>query len=79
MDAPEGLISLREAARRLGVGCHTIRKLVTTGELRGFRVRTVIRVDPLDLRRYLRSHLVAEMACETDSDADIRTAGNRAI
>ena len=59
MQESEGLISLREAARRLGVGCYTIRRLVKTGELRGFRVRTVIRVDPLDLRRYLQRREVA--------------------
>jgi len=59
MNEPEGLISLREVARRLGVGSHTIRKLVKSGELRGYRVRALIRVDPLDLRRYLRAHPVA--------------------
>lgn len=59
MNEPEGLISLREAARRLGVGNYTIRRLVKSGELRGFRVATVIRVDPLDLRRYLRRREIA--------------------
>lgn len=59
MNEPEGLISLQEAARRLGINCGTLRKAVKRGELRAFRVRTVIRIDPLDLRRYLRAHLVA--------------------
>lgn len=60
MNEPEGLISLREAARRLGVGNYTLRRLVKSGELRGFRVRTVLRVDPLDLRRYLNAHPAAQ-------------------
>jgi len=54
----EGLISQREAARRLGVGRWTIRKLIRAGELRAFRVRTAIRISPLDLRNYLRRHCV---------------------
>jgi excisionase family DNA binding protein len=68
MNEPEGLISLREAARRLGVGSFTIRKLVKKGELRGFRVRSIIRVDPLDLRRYLRLHQIAEETRRSDDD-----------
>ena len=44
MNEPEGLISLREAARRLGVGNYTLRRLVKSGELRGFRVRTVLMI-----------------------------------
>jgi excisionase family DNA binding protein len=60
MDEPEGLISLQEAARRLGINSGTLRKMVKRGELRAFRVRrNIIRVDPLDLRRHLRAHLVA--------------------
>lgn len=59
MNEPEGLISLQEAARRLGVNCGTLRKAVKRGALRGFRVVGMIRIDPLDLRRYLRAHLVA--------------------
>ncbi|HEY9158317.1 helix-turn-helix domain-containing protein [Candidatus Binatus sp.] len=56
MSEPEGLISQREAARRLGVGRWTIRKLIRAGELRAFRVRTAIRISPFDLRQYLNRH-----------------------
>ena len=59
MNEPEGLISLQEAARRLGINCGTLRKAVKRGDLRAFRVIGMIRIDPLDLRRYLRTHPAA--------------------
>jgi excisionase family DNA binding protein len=78
MNEPEGLISLREAARRLGVGSHTIRKLVKSGELRGFRVATVIRVDPLDLRRYLRAHTAVQSDHPDDDGNELPQRGEPA-
>lgn len=58
MNDGEGLIDLAEAARRLGTGKHTVRKLIRSGELRAFRVRSVIRISPLDLRRYLQRQAI---------------------
>jgi excisionase family DNA binding protein len=78
MDKPEGLISLREAARRLGVGGYTIRRLVKGGELRCFRVRTVLRIDPLDLRRYLRAHPAAQID-RADDDGNESPQRGRSI
>jgi excisionase family DNA binding protein len=60
MNEHEGLIDLAEAARRLGTGKHTVRKLIRAGELRAFRVRSVIRISPMDLRRYLQRQEIAE-------------------
>ncbi|SRR6266851_3138351 len=68
MEIPEGLISLREAARRLGVGPKSVRNLIETGELRAFRVRAVIRISPLDLRRYLKSHPASDSGSRAGGD-----------
>jgi len=66
MNEPEGLISLQDAARRLGINSGTLRKMVKRGELRAFRVRDyIIRIDPLELKRFLHSH---EVGKETLSD-----------
>lgn len=60
MNEPEGLISLHEAARRLGINFGTLRKMVKRGELRAFRLSNyIIRIDPLELRRFLHQHQVA--------------------
>jgi len=72
----EGLISQREAARRLGVGRWTIRKLIRDGELRAFRVRTAIRILPLDLRNYLRRHYVQGNAAPVPRAPSHGDAGN---
>jgi excisionase family DNA binding protein len=53
----EGLISDREAAKRLGCGRYSIKKLIRRGELRAFRVNGMLRISPLDLRRYLQQHV----------------------
>lgn len=53
----EGLISDREAAQRLGCGRYSIKKLIRSGELRAFRVNGMLRISPLDLRRYLQQHV----------------------
>jgi excisionase family DNA binding protein len=78
VNQPEGLISLQEAARRLGVNCGTLRKAVKKGELRAFRVRTIIRIDPLDLRRYLRAHLVAGEMHPHNEDDEAPSCGDPA-
>lgn len=66
MDAPEGLISLPEAARRLGINRGTLKNMIKRGELRAFRLSNyTIRIDPLELRRFLHEHQVA-----TDTRAD---------
>ncbi|MBE3602483.1 helix-turn-helix domain-containing protein [bacterium] len=64
----EGLIDLADAARRLGTGKHTVRKLIRSGELRAFKVRSVIRIAPLDLRRYLQRHEIAEADSSHNDD-----------
>jgi excisionase family DNA binding protein len=53
METTDSLLSIAEAAKRLGVGKYTVRRLIRGGELRAFRIRTVLRISPLDLRRYL--------------------------
>jgi excisionase family DNA binding protein len=53
METTDDLLSIAEAAKRLGVGKYTIRRLIRSGELRAFRIRTVLRISPFDLRRYL--------------------------
>jgi len=63
MNEPEGLISLQDAARRLGINSGTLRKMVKRGELRAFRVRDyIIPIDPLELKRFLHSHEVGKEA-----------------
>jgi len=52
----EGLLTIREAARQLSTGRYTVLRLIRAGELRAFRVRSVIRISPFDLRRYLMRH-----------------------
>jgi excisionase family DNA binding protein len=52
------LLSIRSAARRLGTGRHTVLRLIHAGELRAFRVRSVIRISPFDLRDYLMRHRI---------------------
>jgi excisionase family DNA binding protein len=76
MTEAEGLLSQREAARRLGVGRWTIRKLIRTGELRAFRVRTAIRISPLDLRNYLRRHAIQGNAAPVPGARSNGDAGN---
>jgi excisionase family DNA binding protein len=76
MNEHEGLIDLAEAARRLGTGKHTVRKLIRDGELRAFRVRTVIRISPLDLRNYLMRHAMAVNAAPVPGAGSNGDAGN---
>ena len=54
----EGLLTIREAARRIGTGRYTVLRLIRAGELRAFRVRSVIRISPFDLRGYLLRHQI---------------------
>jgi excisionase family DNA binding protein len=61
MDEAEGLISIREAARRLGVGSYTIRRMIKRRELRAFKIGPLIRISPIDLRRYLNSHVAGAL------------------
>jgi excisionase family DNA binding protein len=44
-----GLLTVREAATRLGVSEAAIRRWVTTGRLRGVRVGRAVRIDDRDL------------------------------
>jgi excisionase family DNA binding protein len=71
MNEPEGLISLQEGARRLGINDGTLRKIIKRGELRAFRVRSnIIRIDPIELRRFLNSHDIANEKPSDGAKAD---------
>ncbi|MGB3373909.1 MAG: helix-turn-helix domain-containing protein [Microbacterium sp.] len=48
-----GLVSLAVAAESLGVSAKTIRRRISDGTVRGFRVGRLIRVDLDELRRVL--------------------------
>ena len=50
MNGHDRLIDIREAARRLGTGKYTVKKLLRAGELRTFLVNREIRISPADLR-----------------------------
>lgn len=47
------LVSLAVAAERLGVSVKTIRRRISDGTVRGYRVGRLIRVDMEDLRKSL--------------------------
>jgi hypothetical protein len=53
----DALIDQREAARRMGCGLYSIHWLIRRGELRAFRINGMLRISPLDLRRYLQQHV----------------------
>ena len=52
------LISVKEAAARLGVHEKTVRRWITGGELRAHRLGRQWRVAPVELERFLRSRVV---------------------
>lgn len=43
------LVTVREAARRLGCGPETVRRMVKSGRLKCKRIGNQIRIDPADL------------------------------
>ena len=45
-----GLVSLAAAAEHFGVSVKTIRRRISDGTVRGYRVGRLIRVDPAELR-----------------------------
>jgi excisionase family DNA binding protein len=53
-DAPEALLTLREVARRLACSEKSVRRLVDAGDLPVVRIGRMVRVDPLDLARFVR-------------------------
>ncbi len=50
---PERLLSVREAAERLGVSRQHVYRLVQRGELPGLHVGGVVRIDPRELEEWL--------------------------
>jgi excisionase family DNA binding protein len=68
MNEHEGLLSIREAAKRLNVGNYTIKKLIRQRALRAFKVGYYVRIAPLDLRRYLQRHEIAEADSSHNDD-----------
>jgi len=49
------LYNVQEAAEQLSVSVPTIRRLITSGQLRAYKVRTQLRIDEADITAYLRS------------------------
>ena len=56
--APERLLTVADAAAALRVSTKTVRRLVGRGELAASRVGRQLRVDPRDLRAFLRAGLL---------------------
>ena len=54
MLAAAGMLSLAEAASRLGVSPRTVRRRVAAGELRGVRVGRLVRIAEAELADYIR-------------------------
>ena len=49
------LYNVQEAAELLSVSEATVRRLINSGQLRAYKVRTQLRIDEADLSGYLRS------------------------
>ena len=49
-------VRVSEAAERLGCSESTVRRMLKSGELGGYRVRAAVRVDSEDLIRHVRVH-----------------------
>jgi excisionase family DNA binding protein len=58
-DAAEQLLTLEQAARRLGCSVRTVSRRVERGELVAFRDRRLVRVRVSDLRAYVTAHAAA--------------------
>jgi excisionase family DNA binding protein len=58
----EPLLSVSEAALRLGVSAHSIRRYVASGELKASKLgpgtNSPIRIEERDLQRFLDRHVV---------------------
>jgi excisionase family DNA binding protein len=48
------LVTISQAAERLGVSTRTIRRKIATGDLPGYRVGTLVRLRPDDVERLAR-------------------------
>ncbi len=53
--APSRLLTVQETAERLAVSVDTIRRLIARGELPALKVGKQIRLDPLELEKWVRS------------------------
>jgi excisionase family DNA binding protein len=51
------LTSLAEAAEQLGISVKTLRRRISDGTIRGYRVGRLIRVDPDELREHLLTEI----------------------
>lgn len=49
------LYTVQEAAEQLSVSVPTVRRLITGGQLRAYKIRAQLRIDEDDLTTYLRS------------------------
>ena len=53
MDETQPLVSITEAARRMGVSRATAYRLVTRGDLPAVKVGAQLRIDPIELHSYI--------------------------
>lgn len=51
----EQMLTIAEAARRLGVGHQLVRRLVNEGTLRGIHVGRLVRVPESELKTFIRA------------------------
>lgn len=57
LDAEGRIISLSEAARRLGISYPTVRRLAVTGELKAFKIRNSWRTSTAALDAFVREQI----------------------
>ena len=61
------LVTVRQAARRLGVGERVVRQAVRSGELPAFRlVQRTVRVKPADLDDWIKNRRVRPLSTKRD-------------
>ena len=57
--ATQTMLSVNQAADRLGVKHGTVRKLITSGSLPASRIGGAIRIDPSELETWIKSQRIA--------------------
>jgi excisionase family DNA binding protein len=53
---PRRLLTLQDTAAALGCSVKTLRRRIAAGEMAVIRHGRLVRIDPDDLERYIRSH-----------------------
>jgi excisionase family DNA binding protein len=54
--SPETMYDVSEAAKRMGISPHTVRKLIRLGELEHYRIRRAIRISEAQIQAYLKQN-----------------------